>query len=34
MFLERDNKTKLVPASCAYFLELMQEKWILALKLW
>ena len=26
MFLDRDNKTKLVPASFPYFLELLQEK--------
>ena len=26
MFLERDNKTKLVPASFSYFLELLWEK--------
>ena len=26
MFLDRDNKTKLVPASFSYFLELLREK--------
>ena len=34
MFLDRDNKTKLVPASFAYLLELVLEKWILAWKEW
>ena len=26
MFLDRDNKTKLVPASFSYFLELLRQK--------
>ena len=26
MFLDRHSKTKLVPASCSYFLEFLREK--------
>ena len=32
MFLDRDNRTKLLPASFSYFLELMREKYILVKK--
>ena len=32
MFLDRDNKTKLVPASFSYFLELLDRKINFSLK--
>ena len=32
MFFDRDNKTKLVPASFSYFLDLFEKKMIFSLK--
>ena len=34
MFFDRDNKTKLVPASFSYFLDLFEKKMIFSLKVY